>query len=358
MRWKARSVLSIIALLTSLPVAAQLDCIVPTRESTSGSGLSINSPALAPIRKAALAAEAIIKQNARFMAGARPIRIRTTIQYSHDAPWTANIFTAAYNQKAWVGKCGLSPNADRGGDLRDGTIGVAINEPRRLLGFPVVDRPFEMFEEPKAVAPTAGRPTYRDAIGDTIVLSARGAMPWIPVTVAEQLDFEEQRLRERLAEWSRENKQPGLTDAKVAKCFADMQKINPALAEDACGGLRAALAEQRQQRGQREAEMNALLTAQREDLRTYRASFSAAQLQSPARPNGNRDSGIGRVDDPAGVIRVKVDPGFRRLDPNRVHLIYVSPQRAMATDTVPGRFEWMQAYSAAIDYAALARLLQ
>jgi hypothetical protein len=347
-----------VLLIFPLLASAQLDCIVPTREDTSGSGLSVSSPVLAPIRRAALAVEAIIKSNASFMAGARPVRVRTTIQYSHDAPWTANIFTAAYNQAAWVGKCGLSPYADRGGGLRDGTISVYINEPRGLLGFPVIDKPFEVFEAPKSVAPTAGFPTFRGEVGATIALSASGAMPWIPITISEQLDYEERRLRERLAEWEHEKDKPGVSASKVAKCFTDMKKINPAMAEDACGGLRAALKDQQEQRSQREAQMDAQLGAQRDDLRDYRASFSAAQLQSPARPDGNRDSGIGRVDHPDGPMRVKVDPAYRQLDPDRVHLIYVSPETAMPTDTVPGRYQWMKASSEAIDYAALAKLLE
>jgi hypothetical protein len=348
------------ALVLTLPslASAQLDCVVPTRESTSGSGLSVNSPALAPIRKSALAVEAIVKSNQRFMTGARPIRVRTTIQYSHEAPWTAIVFTGAYNREAWVGECELSPNADRGGGLRDAAIGVAINEPRGLLGFPVGDVQLEVFEAPQSVAPTAGYPTFRNAIGDTIVLSSTGAMPWIAVTIAEALDFEERRLSERQAEWERERNQPGLSEAKVQKCFDDMKKINPAMAEDACGGLRAALKDQQQQRSQREAQMDAQLNAQRDDLRTYRASLSAMQLQSPARPNGTRDSGIGRVDDPDGRERVKVDPAFRQLDPNVIHVLYVSPETAMSTDTVPGRYQWLKESTAAIDYAALARLLE
>lgn len=351
------------ALCTALsllpPIAsAQLDCIVPTRESTSGSGMAITHPALAPIRKAALAVEAIIKQNAPFMTGARPIRVRTTIQYSNDAPWTANVFIGAYNQEAWVGQCGLSPNADRGGGLRDGAIHVYINEPRGVLGVPVGDASFEVFESPKPVAPTAGYPTFRSTVGDTIVLSASGAMPWVPVTVAEALEFEERSLGERIAEWEREKKKPWMNNAKVQKCFDDIKKINPAMAEDACVGLRSALHEEQQQRRQRESKMEGNLGAQLDDLRAYRASFSATQLQQPARPNGSRDSGIGRVDDPNGLARVKVDPAFRRLDPNKIHLIYVSPQTAMSTDTVPGRFQWMKTYDEAINYAALAKLLQ
>jgi hypothetical protein len=337
---------------------AQLDCIVPTRENTSGSGLAITHPALASIRKAALAVEMIHKQNLIFMKGARPIRVRTTIQYSQSSPWTANVFVGAYNQEAWVGKCDLNPNADRGGGLRDGAIQVHINEPRGLLGYPVGDASLEIFESPSPIALTAKYPTYRNSVGDTIVLTATGVLPWTPVTIVEALDFEERRLEERMAELEREKKKPWMSDAKVQKCVGDLKKINPAMAEDACGGLRLAFQDEQQQRRQREANMDAHLAAQRDDLLAYRASFSAAQLQQPARPNGNRESGIGRVDDPNGQMRVKVDPAFRRLDPNKIHLIYVSPQRAMSTDTIPGRFQWMKNYSEAIDYAALAKLLQ
>lgn len=304
---------------TAAPAFAQLDCIVPTLERSSGSGLTLRSPALAPIRAAALAVEAVVKRNAVFMAGARPVRVRTKIEYSHDEPWTANVYTGVYNETAWLGRCDLSPFADRGGGLRDGTLLVTLNEPRTLLGNPVGgDAELEAFEAPALVGRVAGFPEYAHALGTFVMLSDTGTAPWIPVTIAEALDVEERRLREMHREWARrEARYPG-----------------------------------------QDAGTGDALAAQVEDLRVYRASFSARQLQGPASPNGRRPSGITRVDDQSGRALVKVDPAYRRLDPNRVHLIFVARTVGPAADPVPGRHSWMQRAVDRLDYAALAALLK
>jgi hypothetical protein len=355
---------AVCAALTWMPqtALAQLDCIVPTVESIPGKAQKLANPAFAAIRKAALAAEAIVKQNNPLMTGIHPIRVRTKISYSHEAPWSVTVFTGVYNQEAWIGKCGLVPHADIGSSIRDGFIVININEPRTPLGYPIGDTALEVFNEPTPIAPTAGYPTIREIHGsvcyDNVVMSATGAMPWIPVTIAEALDFEERKLATRLAEWQREKQKAKLSEADVTKCINNMKKVNPAMTEEACGGLRKALEIMRGQRSKEEAEMEAYYTAQTNDLRAYRASFSAAQLQGPARPNGRRDSGIGRVDDPRAKMEVKVDPAYRRLDPTRIHLIFVRPESAMATDTNPVRYQWQLAVNAAINYAALAKLLQ
>jgi hypothetical protein len=68
---------------------------------------------------------AIVQQNAVFMQGNKPVRVRTTINYGGWDRQSASVVTTAYNKKAWLaGGCTLSKFADRGGGLSDGTIAI------------------------------------------------------------------------------------------------------------------------------------------------------------------------------------------------------------------------------------------
>lgn len=346
-------------LCTSSAASAQLNCMVPTRERLSGGGIPLNSAALAPIRRAAQAAEAIVKRDTSLMVGARPVRVRTTIDYAPERPWTANVFTGVYNEEAWVGACDLSPFADRGGGLRDGTLRITINEPRAFLGYPSGgDSELEAFEAPELTGYVAGFPVYRDATGTSVLIVNPGLSPWIPVTIAEALAHEERRLKAAQGEWVREKARPWITAAKVQQCYDTMKAVAPALVEDACAPVRQARADEQAQRPKREADTDADFAARYEDLRAYRAAFTAQQLQEPASPNGRRPSGIARVDDPGGLRLVKVNPAFRLLHSQHVHLLGVHRVVGPATDPVAGRHAWMMRSVEALDYAALAALLE
>jgi hypothetical protein len=350
----------VLTLLLGVPSAtwAQLDCVVPTDESTSGSGLALGSPALAPIRRAALAADAVVKRNARFVNGARPVRVRTKIQYSHAAPWTASVFIGVYNREAWVGRCGISPFADRGGGLRDGSVLITINEPRAFLGYPVGgDAELEAFEAPPLVGRVAGFAEYKDATGTALLLSSTVAAPWTAVTIADAIGVAERRLRERQSAWEREKQRPWMTESKVQQCYQTMKAVDAARADETCAPVRKARQDEQHERPAREAAGDARFTAERQALRAYRASFSAQELRHAARPNGMPPGAGFRADDPTSPALVTVDPAFRRLDPLRVHVIYVARVVGTPADSVPGRYQWMVQSLEAIDYAALGALL-
>ena len=75
MSLKLMAVMTLITLMVPTFVQAQLDCIVPTREE----GFDPKQPGATELQRAARAVAAIVQQNAVFMQGNKPVRIRTTI---------------------------------------------------------------------------------------------------------------------------------------------------------------------------------------------------------------------------------------------------------------------------------------
>jgi len=344
-----------LGLLVGLPsmTAAQLDCQVPTRERVSTGTLS--SAALAPIRKVALAVEAIVKKNAVFMAGVRPIRVRTTIDYALDQPRTAIVNVRAYNKEAWIaGRCDVIPEADRGGGVSDGAIHIVVNDPRTFFGGSLGDADLEIYEEPARTGEVAGFPEYG---GMYALMSEGGRVPWIPVTIAQVLDREERRLRARQDEWAKAKERPWMSEAKIQESYELLKKINAAAADEQRAAMMAVLQEEKVRRPKIEAEGDAALAKELAELSAYRATFSALQLQGQASPGAMRPGGGVRVDDPKGRKLVTVDPAFSKLPPDRVHLIRVF-RGGVAQDPVPGRYAWQRQSNDALDYAALAALLK
>lgn len=93
----------------------------PAREE----GFDPKQPGATELQRAARAVTAIVQQNAVFMQGNKPVRVRTTINYGGWDRQSASVVTTAYNKKAWLaGGCTLSKFADRGGGLSDGTIAI------------------------------------------------------------------------------------------------------------------------------------------------------------------------------------------------------------------------------------------
>ena len=350
-----RAAVFAVGLLVCLPsmAAAQLDCQVPTRERVSTG--TLNNPALAPIRKIALAVEAIVKNNAVFMAGVRPIRMRTTIDYALDQPRTAIVNVKVYNKEAWVaGKCDVIPEADRGGGVSDGAIHIVINDPRTFFGGSLGDSEMEVYEEPVRTGEVAGFPEYG---GTYVLMSEGGRVPWIPVTIAQALDREERRLRARQAEWAKQKERPWLSEAKIQESYELLKKINPAAADEQRAAMMAVVQEEKVRRPKLEAEGDAALAKEASELAAYRATFSAQQLQGQASPGAIRPGGGVRVDDPKGRRMVTVDPAFAKLPADRVHLMRVF-RGGVAQDPVPGRYAWQRQSNDALDYAALAALLK
>jgi hypothetical protein len=351
MQIKKLFVCGVIAVLPLL-AHAQLDCVVPTREE----GFDPKQPGAAELQRAARAAAAIVQKNAVFMAGNAPVRIRSTISYGGWDRQTVSVTTTAYNKKAWLASgCTISKFSDRGGGLSDGTIALYINSPESMFGGELGDGDLKASGMPTRLGNTAGFPIYAivgDASNPRVLISRAGYEPWVPVTISEMLGWRERQLRKREKEQSATQQ---ATNEFNEAIYRGMKQVNPAEAEKARTHMLASLEKMRSKRALHGHTARDWIANERSAFDAYRASFSAAQLAEPGTISNalTRDKVV-RVDDPVGKPLAKVDPGYAKRDPRRIHLIVVS--LALPPKTSPN-FGWFHSSLEALDFAALAKLL-
>jgi hypothetical protein len=339
--------------LVSRPAFAELDCIVPTREE----GFDARVPGAESVRRAARAIESIVKRNAVFMAGNEPVRVRTSISYYGDGASAASVITTAYNKKAWVGTCQLSQFADRGGGLADGQIAVYINDPDSMLGGRVGDSELPARLAPRHVGEMAGFPLYvhgDDRTDTRLMMSAGNELPWTPVTIAEALDWRERDLVKQEADSQQQSGSAGKVEAQLRAAYENMKKLDPANAEKMRERMERDLARIRADEARVLASSTNAVAQRRAGFDKYRASFSAARLREPATIGTELAfNAVQRVDDPKGKPIVRVDTTRAQRDPQKIKLLVI-PQYSVATDE---DHEWLVASRKALDYAAIAALL-
>lgn len=353
----ARALLVGVLSLVPALAHAELDCIVPTREE----GFEPQRPGADNLRRAARAAAEIAQRNAVFMAGNKPVRVRTSISY-YGLNWlSASVITTAYNQKAWLaGGCKVSPYADRGGGLSDGQIAIYLNDPGALLGGQLGDGELRASFAPRAQGSIAGHPVYAAGGNEQnprALITAGGYLPWVPVTVAEMLDWHERELAAQEADFARaqERAGTGLDEAKIEAMYRDMRKVDAAAAEKTRAQLLASLPKMRADAARQSASGSQAIAQRRAAFDAYRASFTTAQLSAPGTISGaTTRERVQRVDDPAGRPLARIDPAYSRRDPKRVHVIAVSVAPQPKTDP---EYAWQQASYEALDFDALAALL-
>ena len=351
---RIRSFLTLLFLFPSL-ASAQLDCMVPTREE----GYDASRPGAESVRRAARAIEAIVKRNAVFMAGNEPVRVRTSISYYGDRWLSASVITTAYNRKAWVGEgCQISKFSDRGGGLSDGQIAVYINDPGAMLGGRIGDSELTASLGSRRVGEVAGFPLYGrgdDAADTMVMITSSKELPWVPVTVAEALDWREREIKEREASWQKQSGNAGKAETQLRAAYENMKKLDPAGAEKMRVKMERDLEKMRADEARVHAQSNDAIASTRAEFDAYRASFSAAQLREQATISGQTFRRVvPRVDDPKGRPMVRVNAAEAQRDPGRIRLLVV-PQYSVATDE---DHEWQVASRKALDYAALAALLE
>jgi len=336
---------------------AQLDCVVATREE----GYEAGRPGAAALRRAARAAAAITQKNAVFMAGNKPVRVRTSISY-YGLDWlSVSVITTAYNQKAWLRDgCQVSPHADRGGGLSDGQIAIYINDPGALLGGRLGDGELRASFAPVQRGSVAGYPVFLAGGNEQnprVLLSNDGYRPWIPVTVADMLRWQERELARREVEYSRgRSTANGLDEQKIDEMYRSMKRIDPAAAEKMRADLLATQQKVRASAAKNDAAETQPITKQRAAFDAYRASLTPEQLAAPGTMSAaTTREGAVRADDPAGRPLARIDPTFAQRDPKRVHAIAVSVAPQPKTDP---EYEWQQASYEALDFGALAALLR
>lgn len=228
MRLMKRTIAALAVLLTIPSLAyAELDCVVPTREE----GYEASRPGAEAIRRTARAIEAIVKRNKLFMDGNEPVRVRTSISHYGDGYASASVITTAYNKKAWVAGegCQISKFCDRGGGLSDGQIAVYINDPGAMLGGRMGDSKLIASLGARQVGELAGYPLYQrgdDSADTSVMMSSAKGFPWVPVTIAEALDWRKREIAEREASWQKQSAKAGSGEAQLRNPAAN--KSDPA----------------------------------------------------------------------------------------------------------------------------------
>jgi hypothetical protein len=336
-------------------VIAQLDCIVSTREE----GYDSRRAGAESVRRAARTIEAIVKRNAVFMGGNEPVRVRTSISYYGDGWSAASVITTAYNKKAWVSAgCDVSRFADRGGGLSDGQIAVYINDPDAMLGGRVGHSELPARLAPRRAGELAGWPLYRrgdDAADTMVMMSSSNELPWTPVTIAEALDWREREIAIREADWQKQSSTAGRAEAQLRAVYENMKKMDPANAEKMRVRMERDIERMRADESRAHAQSNDAIARTRVGFDKYRASLSAERLRAPATISGEMAfAAVQRVDDPNGRPIVRVDTARAQRDPHRIKLLVI-PQYSVVTDE---DHEWQVASRKALNYAALAELLE
>lgn len=352
--WAFALVCLLASTLFSQTYPNRLDCWVPTREEHfAGTGLTIKSPQVAPMRQALLAAEDVVRGNPHFRAMPRAIRIRSTIAVGEGTPRYGQLNTNAYRPDVWAtGKCDVVPGADR--CCRDGMITMTFNDPRPFVRGAMKDDVIEMFEEPTLTGRVGGFPEYN---GIDVLISVGGAVPWTPVTVAEYLEFHERRLQKSRAEATKNLSQPGIDPAKVQTAYENMKKIDPKAAEEFLANMRKLMAEAPARMEKTRASTDALYDRDFAALAALRASLSSSDLQRQAAV-GEGPMQLAKAGDPRARSLVKMDPTFfDTTSANRIQLIRVNVG-VHDDDPVSERRETMKATKQTLDYAALATLLR
>jgi hypothetical protein len=351
-----KRILASLALFLLLPslASAELDCIVPTREE----GYDASRPGAEAVRRAARAIETIVKRNAVFMAGNEPVRVRTSISYYGNDSLAASVITTAYNKKAWVAEgCQISKFSDRGGGLSDGQIAVYINDAGAMLGGKLGDSELTASFGPREVGELAGYPLYQrgeDVANTMVLIGSSKDLPWVPVTIAEALDWREREIEQREASWQQQSGNAGKAETQLRAVYENMKKMDPAGAEKMRVKMERDLEKVRADEARAYAQSNNAIASTRAEFDEYRASFSAAQLREPATISGQTyRKVVPRVDDPKGRALVRINPADAQRDPSRIRLLVI-PQYSVATDE---DHQWQVASRNALDYAALAALL-
>ena len=171
-------------------------------------GLTILNPQVAPMHRAALVIDSMIKKNSAFNS-IPDARFRNSIYLEdHGGLFGAQINATAYGKKAWNTKCGLLPRADFiGADY--GWISVIINGPGEIYSpyKPGTDYTFSFLEKIRAFIEPANIGMladsvlyYRSGITGTVfsLLTYNGKIPWVPLTLKEYFDAYESDTRYKI----------------------------------------------------------------------------------------------------------------------------------------------------------------
>lgn len=330
-----RTFRSWLLLIALWPVAeGHAACWIERERPTTADQLPVADARVAQARTAARSMNDILERNAG-LRGLPDVRLRSTWQvvgHPRSTPWSPygfHLVLWAHPRQVWgPGDCEVTAQADRV-DPRAAIV-VQANSVRSTLkqqDSAVRDEQLEAFVEPEKIGEVGGHAVYR---GQWIVLTFDGRTPWIPVTTAEYLAFEERRLVRAVAETDRDIADAGARagqydDSGPRKVYEEMKKTNPAEAEKFWAMIQEVKA-QAARDAAAAASAPPIVNAyakQLDDLRALRASLTAAQLQAQAREGYTSKTPLRPLE--ALPRLVKLDPAFPwdRSNPGRIRMMEI-----------------------------------
>lgn len=260
-------------LLTPSIAQAQVDCWAP-REAQD----SVSTPRFTPIRQTLLTLEDVIRKNAAYQAPPEPVRMRTTIAAGPAETGGARIFVRAYppvqttaNIRIWTkDRCDVIPQAER--------VAASVGQVYVFVNYDVQEQFLSGTELPTYEGEFAGYPIYNG----WIVMTKDRRLPWIPQTVRDRLDREEQKRQRALDDWAKTNASlKPLDEAAQMKTYEMLRHADPVGAEKFLATVREVNEQTRKAKAD-EPLRDAHLQRHLQAVREYRATFTEAQLDAPA----------------------------------------------------------------------------
>jgi hypothetical protein len=254
------------------------------------------SPKFAGLREAVLAAENILKSNKAYLDTPVPVRFRSSVSAGPGDNSGAAIHIKAAPERTsnrlrlWTGECGVIPQIDRvGGAI--GQISIFFNRAGEFVS--------SNGDGPKLTGKAGGYPEY----DNRVLITKDGRLPWIPQTLADKLDAEGKRRRDKLAEWQKTRSQMKVMDEAAAqKTYELLKQSDPAGVEKFLAEMKSQAEEVRRLQQDVYPANTAQLEKEVKDYEQYRASFTADELRAPA-----------VWGDPSGAGRRKLDADIAAL---------------------------------------------
>jgi len=234
------------------------------------------SPKFAGLREAVLAAENILKSNKAYLDTPVPVRFRSSVSAGPGDESGAAINIKAAPERTsnrlrlWTAECGVIPQIDRvGGAI--GQISIFFNRAGEFVS--------SNGDGPKLTGKAGGYPEY----DNRVLITKDGRLPWIPQTLADKLDAEGKRRRDKLAEWTKTRSQmKGMDEAAAQKTYEMLKKSDPAGADKFMAQMKAQQEEVKRLQQDVYPANTAQLEKEVKDYDQYRASFTADELRAPA----------------------------------------------------------------------------
>ncbi len=293
------------ALLIPTAARAQVDCWAP-REAQD----TVLTPKFGSIRQTLLTIEDLIRKNTAYQTPPEAVRMRTTIAAGPSEVGGARIFVRAYPPmqgaiQVWTrDRCDVIPQAER--------VAASVGQIYVFINYSVQEEFLQGPEVPKYEGEFAGYPIYNG----WVVMTRDKRLPWIPQTLRDRLEREEQKRQRALDEWNavKAGRKP-LDEAAQMKTYEMLKKTDPAGAERFIATVREANEEIRKAKAE-EPITDAHLQRHLKAVRDYRATFTDAQLNAPA------------------VWTDKGGDGRKRLDAQIVALQQLTPAEQQQVDAL------------------------